>query len=477
MIKTLSLPIPSLLKHKVEIFIKAISETSGLESTQVEAENFLVPSLELNTATGRIPTGNFPVHRSVIFARGLQNNSILPPNSQGQIIKGVIDASWINLQEEALSGQALTPINLALAESAIYSFRRSLDNGLEYERGWVESGLAGVSAWFLDGLDKKDKSLKLSVQQLVEMCCNSAERTIKQQELSESKRRTAIAIPIATRDSLEQDITRWAEFAHTELRNQLDVWFRGQSWKRIAWWKLFWRVDDIGAITSDVLERAWLVEAEKGTIWLFGRLEQAGLKDSEGRIRQPAVKVELPIPMAGVFPGRPLIPGLVPPPAPEEKPDNRPASFGSLPRPWPQEISRTRNALSATTIPPLQALAQSLMLETLSTTLLTSSLSALVYMSLSSPSIYEAGTIAALGLVYSLRRLQGRWGLAQDTWEAKVRDEGRSLLRDTEAQMRRMVSEGGKSSSSVDDDRAEERAAAKKVVEDVRRALQELVVQ
>lgn len=414
--------------------------------------------------------GTFPVHRSVIYARGLQNTSTLAANLPGQMIKKVIDAGWSNLQDDAVSDQSLNPINLTLAESAINSFRASVDNGLEYEHGWFDSGLVGVSAWFFDGLNGKASGLQPSLRQLVEKLCNSAERAIIRQEALDSKHRTITAMPIATRDSLGQDTADWAEFAHIELRNQLDLWFSSKNWKRLAWWKLFWRVDDISPITSDVLQRAWLVEAEKEMIWLFGRLEQAGLRDPEKRIRRPVVVMRQSLKLTtGAFPNAPMAKGLIAPTAMDPKQDRPPVE--SIPRHWPQGISIARSSLSATTIPPLQALAQRLLLETLSTTLLTSSLSALVYMSLSSPSVYEAGAIAALGLVYSLHRLQGQWGLARDAWEKIVREEGRSLLRGLETKMRTMVQEGGKQSI---DERTKERRAARQSVENVRRALERL---
>lgn len=468
LIKTFSVPATSLRTHNLEILIQVIPDISGISAADVEAEVFLVPSLELDSPTGRIPSGTFPVHRCVIYANGLQEASVLPPKSSIKMIKGVIDGSWTNLQEAPVSDKVLNPINLVLAESAINNLRISSEDGLKYEHGWFESGLAGVSAWLFSGSDEKVGGLKSTFRQLVEMICNNAERAITQQETSESQRQAKMAIPIAMRDSFDQETARWAEFAHTELRNQLDTWFSSKSWKRMVWWKLFWRVDDISSITSEVLQRAWLVEAEKGMIWQFGRLEQAGLRDPEKRIRRPVAKLELPQIRTGAFPGLPLVPGLVPTTITDQGPDIPLPK--SIPHPWPQGISRARNSLSTTTIPALQALAQRLLLKAFSTTVLTSSLSALVYMSLSSPSIYEAGAIAALGLVYSLRRLQGRWGLAKEEWEKNVREEGIRVLRDIETEMRTLVREGGK--PIVDEKVEEEREAAKKCVEKVRKALE-----
>jgi hypothetical protein len=386
------------------------------------------------------------------------------------MIKGVADAKWRNLQEVAHSDQVPSPINLALAESAIGNFRQSLENGLKYERGWFESGLAGVSAWFFDGLDAKPNRLKPSQRQLVETICNNVERAITREEVSDSENRAMAAIPTAMRDSLEQDVASWAEFAHTELRSQLDFWFRSRNWKKLAWWKLMWRVDDISFITFDVLQRAWLVEAEKEMIWLSGRLEEAGLGDPEKRMRRPAPSPESSKPKIGDSPQAPLISDIVAQIIADKNRDIPP--FEDVLRPWPQDISRGRATLCLNTIPALQALAQRLLVQAISTTVLTSSLSALIYMSLSSPSLYEAGTVAAVGFVYSLRRLQGRWGLARERWEENVRTEGIRMLRELEAKMRTMVKEGGK--PSADEEMVEQRRAAKNSVEKVRQVLEEL---
>ena len=468
LIKTFSLPANSLRTHNLEILIQTIPDISGIGASGVEAEAFLVPSLELESPIGRIPSAPFPVHRSIVYANGLQEASKLPQNSPVQMIKSVIDASWTNLQEDSVADRGLNPINLALAESAISSIRISSQDGLKYEHEWFGSGLAGVSAWLFTGADGKPDGLKSDLRQLVETICYNAERAITQQEASESQRQAKVAISIPTRDSFDRDIAHWAEFAHTELRNRLDRWFSSRSWKKMAWWKLVWRVDDISSITSDVLQRNWLVEAEKGMIWLFGRFEQAGLKNPEKQVRRPPAKLDLPQIRSGAFPGLPLVPGLVAIAPSDLEPEITPPK-STIPS-WPQSISRARTFLSTTTIPPLQALAQRLLLETFSTTVATSSLSALVYMSLSSPSFYEAGTIAALGFVYSLRRLQGRWGRAKDEWEKSIREEGIRVLRYIEEEMRKMVGEGGK--PVVDERGEEERRIVRSCVKKVRKALE-----
>lgn len=46
--------------------------------------------------------------------------------------------------------------------------------------------------------------------------------------------------------------------------------------------------------------------------------------------------------------------------------------------------------------------------------------------------MYEAGAVAALGTVWSLRRMQGKWETARKFWEGEVREEGRKAVREVE---------------------------------------------
>jgi hypothetical protein len=108
-------------------------------------------------------------------------------------------------------------------------------------------------------------------------------------------------------------------------------------------------------------------------------------------------------------------------------------------KPWHTQISTSRTFLLQTTIPPLQALAQTLVLRTLSTISLASALSALLWVSTPTVSVFEAGAIAALGLVYSLRHMQKVWEEARANWQVEVREEGRKTLKFTEELVRWIV--------------------------------------
>ena len=111
--------------------------------------------------------------------------------------------------------------------------------------------------------------------------------------------------------------------------------------------------------------------------------------------------------------------------------DDSPSKIRS--QPWPLEIPMTRTLLASDTIPALQALAQKLVLQTISTSTFSTAFAGLIYVSTLSTSLYEAGAVAALGIVWSLRRMQGKWETARSFWEGEVREEGRKAVRAVES--------------------------------------------
>jgi hypothetical protein len=56
-----------------------------------------------------------------------------------------------------------------------------------------------------------------------------------------------------------------------------------------------------------------------------------------------------------------------------------------------------------------------------------------MYVSSVSTGLYECGAVAALGVVWSLRRMQGKWETARKFWEGEVREEGRKAVRGVES--------------------------------------------
>ena len=389
------------------------------------------------------------------------------------MIKGTINTPWSNLQV-ASNSSAIVPVSIERAEVAIQTFRKSLGNSIEYERAWFDSGLPTLSTWLLEGIDPAPQTVKLTIRRLITSLLSATESRIKTEETERLEQFYSTAIPSATRSSLSKLLSAWSENAHTELRDQLSLAFDSPSWRKLAWWKLPWRVDDVAMITADILHRSWLTSAEKELIWLAGRVEQAGLYVPQPSITPAAESAEedhdepIQVRRASIFSASvspPSIESISPVFALSESE----LSSGMTPKPYPQTLMQARQALSLTTIPSLQAIAQRLLLHSLATTFLTSSLSVLMYISISTTSIYESGTIAALGLVYSMRRLQKRWEEVRASWKEGIRDQGRTALRAVENSWGNVIREGGK--QGIDETNLEERKRAKEAVARVRSIL------
>jgi hypothetical protein len=245
----------------------------------------------------------------------------------------------------------------------------------------------------------------------------------------------------------------WAEKSHTELRDELDEAFSARNWHKLSWWKLLWRVDDVTMLSQEIIERRWLISAEKSSIFLAGRMAQAGFPEELPKV---LVQHEIPITTTETAPTL----------------DNQPTNLSTEVRksqPWSDTIATAREELIAANVPPLQALAQRLILQTMSTTSLSGALSALLWIS-SSCSVFEASAVAALGLTFSLRRMQKLWEGARESWQGTVREEGRRTLKGTEDLVRLIVRSKEQGRVQVDEG-ALERRQAREAVKAVREAL------
>lgn len=449
LVKTLSVPSPTLLNHNLEIMIQPLTLNGNIGSESVD--KFLVPLLEMpNSTSGRVSTLTYPVHKALVFEEGFADLAAFVPiarekqlSKEALMVAGVINGYWSVAPQNSDSKNAMNPVNVHRAEEAIQLFRQSPENSIEYEKAWFASGLPAISKWLLEGTTADPSTLKTSVRCLTTTILSNAENAILREDEENQQQLLLSSVSTSIRGTLDLAIQSWAESAHTELRDQLDIAFCSRSWRKTTWWKLFWRVDDIGMIATDVLQRFWLVEAEKELLWLAGRIEQAGfLGPTAPHNLPPAEPNPDDVPKFGAFPLSPRMSDVLPPTSDQTSSDTL-IPIPTTPTPYPQSISLARSSLSRTT-PPLTATAQRLLLTAISTTALTSSLSALLYFSLLETSIYEAGGIAALGFVWSMRRLQKRWEEARGVWEADVRDEGRRALREVEDEMKEVVRDGGR---------------------------------
>ncbi|KAJ5222051.1 uncharacterized protein N7469_010938 [Penicillium citrinum] len=444
LLPTITVRSPVLKKGNFEILVSSLGSDSGSSGTTISADTFLVPNVTIQTShSGRQNVVRYPVHRSIVCGEGvdgLQAFSALIGRSnlknEVESVRGVIELSGL---ERKPSSSRVSFVDVAQATAALDKIRESVRNATEYERGWNGSGVQPVIDWLsASAQNTKEDALNPALVPLIESLLDAADEGYNIQNAKAIYDQTIGVASEEVRSELESGVTDWAERAHSELRSSLEAGFASPRWRGLAWWKLFWRVDDVGMITSEILEKRFLRRAEREVIWTSGKYQQAGLLEE-----------------------------LSPSASSESTPDT--ATAKSTPPPWPTQITDIRTKLLTTTVPSLQALAQSLVLFSVSTTTLTSALSALTYVSIPSASVYESCTLGAVGLIYSLRRQQKKWDVARGFWEDEVREEGRNSLLDTEAQMREIVREGGKQIDNEVDSRTRDTIArARKALEDVK---------
>ena len=387
-------------------------------------ESLVVPRMEIPTSsTGRTTPVTTPVHKVLAVGHGIEGVvSLIQIHSDKIIINAAASIAMDDSQDGDILG--IQAVDTAKALRAIGIFRKDVRNALKYEQDWYESRVNIVSEWITAGTSTTDGAMKSPVRSLIESLLDNTLTAVEVTRSAQLQARISAKISASDLESLHVGLSQWAEVAHTELRDQLDIAFTGQRWRKLGWWKLFWRVDDVSMITSDMLNQRFLTNAEKEAIFLAGRFQQSKIVGDQPLVFGPqAYKYEQePI---GPGPPPPTIQGLI------EVPNDE-APTKSEPKSWPLEIPATRTLLSIETIPALQALGQKLVFQTLTTSTFASALSGLIYVSDLTTSIYESGAVAALVIVWSLRRMQGKWETARKFWEGEVREEGRRAIRGTE---------------------------------------------
>lgn len=428
------------------------AEPSGVPITE---ETFLVPTITIPTSdTGRYNAIRYPVHRAIVCGSGtdgLLAYSGLAAGAKLQAAeRSVHGAIELKIDEQRhQTGSRVSFVDTKLADEALAQFRESVQNASAYEHGWTGSGVQSILDWLSSTAHDKN-GLAPDLEILVRSLLDAAETGISAREAQRVWEQQLVAVPEEVRRDLDRTVSAWAERSHIELRNSLDQGFASKRWRGLAWWKLFWRVDDVGMVACEILQSKYLPHAEKEMIWTAGRVQQAGLlkrsPDSDNflgpsRIADTSDSV----------------------PQPEEM---------KIEQPWPAQISASRSLMALTTVPSLQALSQGLVLFSVSTTGLAGALSALLYASASTG--YEAGTALAVGLIYSLRRQQKRWETARTYWEKEVRETGRSALKETEEHLRTLIRDGERQQEGLQD-LPEMRAKAiiaraRQALEDVKRS-------
>jgi hypothetical protein len=378
----------------------------------------------------------------------------------GGMMKLAIDLPAPSEEPRPDAQASSTAVSLEVGAQALATFRDSIQNSIAYEKGWYRSGLPSLSTWLTQDLEPCEP-IKPVMKTLISSIVDDVEANLLKADTAQIRTLAALSNTQDTSASITTHLDSWAEQSHAELRDQLDAAFSSRNWHKLAWWKLFWRVDDVTMLATEILERRWLVSAEKSSIYLAGRMNQAGYPDE---LQQPLGHV---VPEATTLETAPTI----------ENPRTDLSTDVRKSIPWPEEIASARTELIADSVPPLQALAQRLILQTFSTTSISSALSALLYVSVSSFSVFEASAVAALGLTFSLRRMQKLWEGAREVWQGTAREEGRLTLKRTEEVVRMIVKAEERKRAGLtvgEDEGVKERREAREAVRKVREALQRI---
>ncbi|OAA71488.1 hypothetical protein ISF_02039 [Cordyceps fumosorosea ARSEF 2679] len=394
----------------------------------------LVPSVATRAADGRVSQTPAPVHQALIVADGLMGAvslASLPASESGGAITTAVDMKGLAGAE---LDAAFTVIDLAQAEEGVRLFRDGPQNAMQYERLWFASKVPSLTTWLKAGLKTEDAATKPAVKQLLASLLESAQSAIQAEESVIVAKTLASKTPLDDAAGLHKGLAEWARQAHSELQDELDLAFTGRRWRKLGWWKLFWRVDDVGMLTGDILNQRFLPTAERELVYLTGRIAALRI-GAPPRYPQPVSELS-----------------------------DSPAAAGSAaaapPPKWPGHIAFTRRYLQDETVPALQALAQRLLVQSLGTSSAAAALAGTLYASSLVAGVYEAGAVAALGVVYALGRMQRKWEAARRFWEGDVREEGRKAVRAVE----QSVSEALVAKDCVSPAQAEELQKAKGLV-------------
>lgn len=463
--KVLYAPSRVLRAHNIEVLVSTLNVNTAhmltTASTESSGESVLVPKLQATSARGTpVP---YPVHKTLVLAEGLDSAlafgrfSSDSADDMRSMVKVAVDlpAPEKEVGPDAQAESAV--VNVEVGTQALASFRESVANSQIYQRGWFKSGLPTLSQWLVSDV-QQSAPIKPAMRTLIASIVDDVEAKLSKEDTARLALLASIPTDRETTAAVTNALDNWAEKSHTELRDELDEAFSARNWHKLSWWKLFWRVDDVTMLSQEIIERRWLVSAEKSSIFLAGRMAQA---DFPAEIPRTVVQHDIPVTTTETAPTL----------------DNQPTNLSTEVRksqPWSDNIATAREELVAANVPPLQALAQRLILQTMSTTSLSSALSALLYVS-SSCSVFEASAVAALGLTFSLRRMQKLWEGARDSWQGTVREEGRRTVKATEDLVRFIIRSKEQGKAQVDEGAAERRQA-REAIGAVREALADMQV-
>ncbi|KAJ0334213.1 hypothetical protein COL5a_000261 [Colletotrichum fioriniae] len=449
---------PALNGHGIELLLMEVNPFSsvpgpGETAVQDVEEAVLVPTVDIPSNTGRYTPITTPVHKALVVSGGVMGAAsvaALPLAEYRDTVFGAVNLPEYPVEKEA--GVTFQPIDVSVGSKGLDLIRQNIGNAMEYERAWYKSNVPVLIQWLKTGVQTDEgQATKPAVRLLVASLLRNALAEIEAEESRLLSGRLSTEAASSGLTVMNERLAQWSQFAHEELQQQLDLAFAGTRWRKLGWWKLFWRVDDVGVLTTDMLSQRFLPGAERELVYLAGRIAESGVASTTAEppvYAQPTSELQKSLPESSTVAK-----------AVTQKPK------------WPTHIAFTRRYLHEETVPALQALAQKLVLQASSTSALTTALAGLLYVSQYASSIYEAGAVAALGVMWSLRRLQTKWETARTYWEGDVREEGRKAVRGVEQSVADTL-DGSREGAAVEG--ADELRRAKELVEKAEDALKRL---
>ncbi|KAI9889203.1 MAG: hypothetical protein M1814_005719 [Vezdaea aestivalis] len=376
----------TLRTHNVEFLISPAP-------TGTATAGFLVPMLEIQAAGERRQSFiTYPVHRSIVVGAGFG----------GALEYGRLFST---------SSERLADDNVKLllrgskeGEDGAEWFSFGASDRHSDPQPLPVSNLPDIMDWATRGASPVLDSVKPVVIDLVRNLTKETAANVQREQKFESDRQSRMSH--ASQAQMAKAVSQWAESAHRDLRDGLDTAFAEKEWNRLAWWKLWWKVDDVDSTVAEVLQRQWLANAEKELIWTCGQLGNSW-----------EIRYSTTLAQGGLDAREDFLPRQT----------------------WLHSIEQARNTLISVTAPSLQSHAQSLLLQSFSTISGSIALSALVFVSWQSGTGLEAGAIATLGLSIALKRLQKEWESARRTWEETIRRQAKQTLKQTEAALRNRI--------------------------------------
>jgi len=494
LVRTLLIPSPFLKRHGLEIMVTGLNAggTSGVAGADKRAleGSLLVPALSMpNTTAGRMGFVRYPVHKALIVGEGVEGAV-----ESGRLLAAGLDedlfGSAINLpmtvpaasetsQGTAHIGQI---VNTSLASHALQLFRENKANGVLFSDEWEGSRVSAIAEWLAASNTRDTESgLKRTVAAQISSALRSAGEAIDQIQTDRAIEASRATVSDAKRAELQKAISTWSADAHKDLQLNIATALGSRPWRRTAWFRLLWRIDDVSYSAADILRRSWLNEAEQTLAFLSGRILESNLatvdelkeRGAAQRLLDEGNRKEMET-YEAVKGSNESVAELMQMPMMLSRVREQSGVNALFDPPWPQTVYLARARMLHTIVPALHRKAQTLLVTTLTTISGTSALGAWYWVATGGAGLAEAGAVAALGLVWSLRRLQKQWGTQRESFEVQIREDGRRVLAEVEGQLRKIVSEGGRVTVRLEDVEAWQRARS--AVDAVEEALKQAKV-